>query len=135
MYLFRAYARVLDLGNQGFAQVRIRTILVIGQLGDERTNFADALATLFSDQSTLRQLGERPVWHRHDRLLPLALTWRDRAAMHTHMRVCNLSRASVSPLPPTLLRKGQISRSAWSGSRTRRATRARCMSRSLRRLD
>ena len=86
MHRLRAHARVVDLGEQRLAQVRIRAVLVIGQLREQRANLADALATLFSDQSTLRQLGERPVWHRHDRLLFLAFM-RDDATARTPLSV------------------------------------------------
>ena len=62
----RADPRVLDLGEERLAQVRIRTVLVVGQLGEELAYLADALATFGSNEPPLRHLGERAVRHRHD---------------------------------------------------------------------
>ena len=39
----RADARVLDLGEQRLAQVRVRPVLVVGQLGEQRADLADPL--------------------------------------------------------------------------------------------
>ena len=61
----RPDARVLDLGQEPLAQVGVRTVLVVGQLGEQGVDLADPLATLFARQSPLRHLGEGAMRHRH----------------------------------------------------------------------
>jgi hypothetical protein len=62
----RADAGVLDLGQQGLAEVRVGTVLVVGQLGEQGPHLADALPTLLPDEPSLRDLGERAMRHGHD---------------------------------------------------------------------
>ncbi len=56
---------VLDLGEQRLAEIGVRTVLVVGQLGEEGADLADAIPALFPDESPLGDLGKRPMWHRH----------------------------------------------------------------------
>ena len=61
----RPDAGVLDLGQQRLAQVRVRTVLVVGQLREQRVDLADPLPAFLAYESSLRHLGERAMRHRH----------------------------------------------------------------------
>src|SRR4029079_10048221 len=52
----RPDARVLDLREQGSAKVRVRTVAIVGQLGQEGADLADPLPTFLPDEPTLRDL-------------------------------------------------------------------------------
>ena len=97
----RPHARLLDLRGQPLAEVRVRAVLVVGQLREQRVDLADPLPAFFSYEPSLRQLGEGSMRHRH---LDLPLITRDdaaRAGLSLRRR-----HASVPPLPSTLSVEG-----------------------------
>ena len=61
----RSRPRLLDLRQQRLAEVRVRTVLVVGQLGEQRVDLADAFPAFLADQPALGHLCERAVRHGH----------------------------------------------------------------------
>ena len=107
----RPDAGVLDLGEERLAEVRVRTVPVVGQLGEERADLADPLPTLLADQSTLRDLGERPMRHRHDDDLLCSIGEAARGAQPVG---CDERHASdPRPFHRRWCWKGRLSRSGW----------------------
>ena len=96
----RAHAGLLDLLGEPLAEVRVRTVLVVGQLGEQLADRADPLPALFSCEPPLRHLGEGSMRHRHRDLLRSWGTTR-RAQASAAQRL-----ASVPPLPSTLGSEG-----------------------------
>jgi len=62
----RADARLVELSFHPLAQVGVRTVLVVRQLGEGGTQHANALGALRADESSLDHLLERAMrhWHR-----------------------------------------------------------------------
>ena len=61
----RAHAGVVDLRQQRLAEVRVRTVLVVRQLREQRVDLADPVPAFFSYEPSLRHLGEGSMRHRH----------------------------------------------------------------------
>ena len=100
--------------SEPLAQVRVRTVLVVGQLREQCVDLADPVPALFPDEPALRHLGEGSMRHRH-RDLPL-IRGNGRGARSDHARRPRPSR----PFHRRLMWKGPISRSAWRSWRPRR---------------
>ena len=114
----RAGPRVLDLRQQGLAEVRVRPVPVVGQLREQRADLADPLPPLLADQPALRHLRERAMRHRHRHLLRL------RGGRHDLARCSAPATATCVTSRPFLrrwVRKGPISLSGRRSSRTRRS--------------
>ena len=96
----RANSGVLDLGKEGLAQVRIRTVAVVRELGEERADLADPVAPLLSDEAPLRDLGKRAMRHGHfdhSRILRATVIRAIRGAATCGARLASVLGPMVSP--------------------------------------
>src|SRR6202008_2094585 len=76
----RPDARVLDLGEERLPEIRVRTVLVVGQTREKRLDLTDPLPTFLADETTFRERRERPMGHGHVTMTSSSTARRRRAA-------------------------------------------------------
>ena len=106
----RADTGVLDLCQERLAQVRVWTVAVVRELGEEGADLADPVAPLFPDEPAFRHLGKRAMRHGHldhSRSLRATVSWAIRGVATCGARLAPVlgpmvSRSSTSGLGETV---------------------------------